>query len=137
MSVICSECHGTKVSCEAMINPNTKEFIHYTDESFNYGWCGSCNKGQVLLDPEGTTASIGKAFGEYKSTHGKEPLYALCQIIYCGDDDLLERQFKLSLDVGDDDDEIFYYCNGIEELKQLAEPSSSDFIIITFNSFLE
>lgn len=36
MSTICSRCHSTKVSCEAIVNPNTKEFIHYTDESFDY-----------------------------------------------------------------------------------------------------
>lgn len=42
MNVICTKCGGTKVSCEAMIDPNTKEFHNYTDESFQYGWCGKC-----------------------------------------------------------------------------------------------
>lgn len=37
MNVICTKCGGTKVSCEAMIDPNTKEFHNYTDESFQYG----------------------------------------------------------------------------------------------------
>lgn len=52
MSTICSKCHSTKVSCEAIVNPNTKEFIHYTDESFDYGWCDDCDEGQVLVDTE-------------------------------------------------------------------------------------
>ena len=36
-NVICCKCGSTNVTCEAMINPNTKDFDHYTDESFQYG----------------------------------------------------------------------------------------------------
>ena len=27
------------MSGEAMVNPNTKGFDHFTDEAFYYGWC--------------------------------------------------------------------------------------------------
>lgn len=35
-----------------MIDPNTKEFHNYTDESFQYGWCGKCGHGTVLTDTD-------------------------------------------------------------------------------------
>ncbi len=39
MKVICTQCGGMNVACEAMINPNDKKFRNYTDEAFLYGWC--------------------------------------------------------------------------------------------------
>ncbi|EOA56078.1 hypothetical protein HMPREF1214_03306 [Bacteroides sp. HPS0048] len=139
MSTICSKCHSTKVSCEAIVNPNTKEFIHYTDESFDYGWCDDCDEGQVLVDTEEIKANIDKAFNEYLSDFDKEPSFALCHIRHKGDDDgpFYDMLFKLSVDIGADDDEVFFYCNGVKELKSLTEPSANDFIIIEFSSFLK
>lgn len=34
MGYICTRCGGTKVACEAIVNPNTREIIDYFDESF-------------------------------------------------------------------------------------------------------
>jgi hypothetical protein len=139
MSIICSKCHNTKVSCEAIVNPNTKEFIHYTDESFDYGWCDDCGEGQVLVDTEEIKANIDKAFNQYLSDFCKEPSFALCHIRYKGDDDgpFYDMLFKLSVDVGAEDDEVFFYCNDVKDLKSLTEPSANDFIIIEFCSFLK
>lgn len=50
MNIICSKCGGTDILCEAMIDPNTKKFSHYTDESFLYGWCNDCWKGTILTE---------------------------------------------------------------------------------------
>jgi hypothetical protein len=135
MSVICSRRHSTKISCEVMVNPNTKEFIHFTDDAFDYGWRDNCGNGQALVDTEETTTSIDKAFHEYKTTYGKEPLYAVCGVRFKNDDSSTDMLFKLSIDVGDDDDEIFFYCNNIKDLKLLAEPSSEDFLITGFDYF--
>lgn len=136
MSIICSKCHGTKVACEAMVNPNTKSFIHYTDDSFEYGWCDNCGNGQILVDTRETATRIGRAFDEYKSTYGKEPLYAICQVGFKNDEEPShDMVFKLSVDIGEDDDEIFFYCNSIKELEELAAPSSEDFLITGFNYF--
>ena len=134
MSVICNKCHSTKVSCEAIINPNTKEFIRYTDESLDYGWCEDCNEGQFLVDTEDVKANIDKAFNKYKSNFGKEPLFALCHIMRKNDDaPLYDMLFKLSTDINKDDGDVFFYCNGINGLKSLVEPSSNDFIITEFS----
>jgi hypothetical protein len=138
MSVICNKCHSTKVSCEAIINPNTKEFINYTDDSLDYGWCNDCNEGQYLVDTEEVKTNIDKAFNEYKSNFGKEPSYALCHIMHKGGDaPFYDMLFKLSMDIDKDDEGVFFYCNGLNGLKSLVEPSSNDFIITEFNELIK
>ena len=43
---------------------------------------------------------------------------------------------KLSLSINDDDnDNVFYYCNGIESLKSLVEYGVGEFIVIDCWSF--
>jgi hypothetical protein len=43
---------------------------------------------------------------------------------------------KLSLSINDDDnDNVFYYCNGIESFKQLAEYGMGEFIVTFCWSF--
>ena len=42
MGYICTRCGGTKVVCEAIVNPNTRERIDYFDESFEHAICGDC-----------------------------------------------------------------------------------------------
>jgi hypothetical protein len=109
MSSICSKYHGTKASSEAMINPDTKE----------------------------TITGIDKALDKYKLTYGKEPLYAVCRVIFMDDyEPPHSMSFKLSMDVDKEDNEVFYYLPGVEELKPLAESSSNDFLITGFDYFI-
>lgn len=49
---MCSRCGSANVRCEAMVNPNTKGFDHFTDEAFYYGWCENCGLGVALTDKE-------------------------------------------------------------------------------------
>ena len=136
MSVICCKCGSTEVSCEAIINPNTKELINYTDESFEYGWCDKCNDDKPLTDTEEVKKEIDAKLIDFESTFGKKPLYASCQVAFVGTDDpFQDLLFKLSSDVGNDDDEVFFYCNGIEELKSLTELTTNDFIITEIYKF--
>lgn len=65
MSVICSKCGCADVLCEAMINPNTKVFENYTDESFLYGWCNVCQTGRTLTDVEDVKAIIDNNFSKF------------------------------------------------------------------------
>lgn len=65
MSIRCCKCGGTKVTCEALINPNTKEFDHYTDESFLYGWCDDCKEGTVLTDVDEVKRTIDTQYREF------------------------------------------------------------------------
>ena len=46
------------------------------------------------------------------------------------------KTIKLSLSINDDDnDDVFYYCNGIESFKQLAEYGMGEFIVTFCWSF--
>lgn len=76
-----------------------------------------------------------KGFVVYRKG-GKEPEYVECQIAWkeTGDDERVT--IKLSLSINDDDnDNVFYYCNGIESFKQLAEYGMGEFIVTFCWSF--
>lgn len=82
MNVICTKCGGTKVSCEAMIDPNTKEFHNYTDDSFQYGWCGKCGHGTVLTDTDEVKEDIDRIYQRYVEEKKEEPEYAVCVVVW-------------------------------------------------------
>ncbi len=132
MKVICTKCGGMQVACEAMINPNVKSFRNYTDEAFIYGWCDDCGYGVVLSDVDEVKKDIDKLHDEYYAEHGTEPTYARCEIVWKDESFVAPYPvtIKLSTDVDDaTDDKIFFYCNGIEELKSLAEFDGEDFVL--------
>lgn len=70
-----------------------------------------------------------KGFIVYKKG-GKEPEYVECQIVWKETGNEQRETIKLSLSINDDDnDDVFYYCNGIESFKQLAEYGMREFIV--------
>ena len=79
-NVICCKCGSTNVTCEAMINPNTKDFDHYTDDSFQYGWCDNCKTGVVISDTSEVKKGISQKYKEFTETYNTEPQLALCRI---------------------------------------------------------
>ena len=137
MSIICCECGSTNVLCEAIINPNTKDIVDYTDESFN-DRCMDCGEWQVLTDIDKVKSDIDNALNDFISVHKTEPLYATCRVYLTGSDCPVEIAIiKLSANTGDAEKQVFFYCNDIEGLKSLAEFSKNGFIIIEFIGFNE
>lgn len=134
MSVICSKCGCADVLCEAMINPNTKVFENYTDESFLYGWCNVCQTGRTLTDVEDVKAIIDNNFSKFCEKNGCEPGYVICTIVWKDDNGCEEVKIKMSSDSRDDDD-FFFYCDSLTELKALCDCGGEDFIIIGFTDF--
>lgn len=70
----------------------------------------------------------------------KQPiLYACVEIVWkdCGEPS--DVTIKLSTDIKEDEDgEIFFYCNGIDELLKLTDPNNGeDFVITGFEAFYE
>ena len=136
MSVICTKCGGTNVSCEAMINPNTKEFNNYTDESFSYGWCDDCGIGAVLTDIEETQSEINTKFSEFVNENHKEPEIANCRIAWKDGEEGYDVKIQLSADSNpDEDDDIFFYCDSLNGLKSLTAFGVEDFIVTECYSF--
>lgn len=128
MSTICTKCGGTDVSCEAMINPNNKEFKHYTDESFLYGWCENCKTGVILTDTAEIQAEIQQKFDAFVKENGEGPHYVNCHIVWKDTNDNYDVKIQLSNDTGEDDD-IFFYCSSLNGLKSLATFGGEDFIV--------
>lgn len=136
MKVVCTKCGSTNVSCEAIINPNTKEFKNYTDESFLYGWCDDCKTGVVITDTEEIQNEIYTKFSEFVNENHKEPEIANCRIAWKDGEEGYDVKIQLSVDSNpDEDDDIFFYCNGLNDLKSLATFGGEDFIVIECYSF--
>lgn len=65
-NIVCSRCGSANVRCEAMVNPNTKGFDHFTDEAFYYGWCENCGLGGALTDKEEIRNEILEKYHRFK-----------------------------------------------------------------------
>lgn len=119
--------------CEAMINPNTKKFDHYTDESFLYGWCNDCHTGTVLTDVDEVKNDMKARYRVFKESYGVEPLYANCRIVW--KDDGKQNDVKIMLSAGLDGDDTFFNCSSPNGLLSLAECGMEDFIITRCHGF--
>ena len=136
MSIICTKCGGTDVACEAMINPNNREFENYTDEAFIYGWCNKCNTGIILTDEREIKAEIEQKFNDFVKENVKEPAYAVCEIVWKDTNCQENVKIQLSSDSSlDEDDDIFFYCDSLNDLKALCEFGGEDFIVTEINRF--
>lgn len=135
MSILCCKCGGTKVTCEAMINPNTNKFEHYTDESFLYGWCDDCKEGTVLTDVDEIKRTIDTQYREFVETNDTEPHYVNCRIVWKDDRKYCDTRIMLSADSGADEEDIFFYCNSLNDLLSLVEQGKEDFIVTECYSF--
>lgn len=73
---------------------------------------------------------IGGLYLKFYSGQGREPHYADCTIRWNDTLETVEVRIALSMDSNTKmDDEIFYYCNGVDDLKSLADKSMEDFTI--------
>lgn len=78
-------------------------------------------------------SKINKARSDYENQHKQEPRYLNCQITYKDDGSQLDVFIKLSKDVvEEDDDKIFFYFNGFDDIKYFVIPGAEDFIITDF-----
>lgn len=135
MSIICSKCGGTNILCEAMIEPNTKKFSHYTDESFLYGWCNNCQEGTILTDVEEVKNYMTTEYKIFIESYGTKPQYANCQILRKDTQKTCDVRIMLSIDATSEDDETFYSCSSLNELLSLAEHGIKSFIVIECYGF--
>lgn len=128
MAVICTKCGSTNVLCEALVNPNTEKVVSYHDGAFMYGFCENCKDESVIVDTNGVKCDMEISYLKFCKVEKKEPDYAECQIVWKEDGKDERVRIKLSQNVDEaTDDTIFFYCNGLEELKSLAEFGGEDF----------
>lgn len=73
MGYICTRCGGTNVTCEAIVNPNTREIIDYFDGSFVHAICRDCENEVIISNVEEVKHEIDLRFHEFLERTGKEP----------------------------------------------------------------
>lgn len=77
-----------------------------------------------------------KRYAEFIKEYGKEPTYAKCDVSF-DDGSMMYVTIKLSCDYNEDEDDyVFFYCNGLNDFLSLYdEDSGQDFHISGIVSF--
>lgn len=132
--VICSHCGSTNVLCEAMINPNNKSFNHYTDESFECGCCKECDKNTPLIS---VTENL-KKIDELIKCNEDGCNAVSCTIVFKDSSKVEDVIIKLDTFVNEaTDNEVFFYCNSVDEFKSLCDFSGEDFVVFDVYNLIE
>lgn len=80
--------------------------------------------------PDEVKKEISDLYLKFYSEQGREPDYADCIIRWSDTLETVEMTIALSMDSNTEkDDEIFFYCNSLEDLKSLADKGMEDFTI--------
>jgi len=80
--------------------------------------------------PDEVKKEIGARYLKFYTEQGREPHYADCIIRWSDTLETVEVRIALSVDsYAEKDDEIFFYCNSLEDLKSLADKGMEDFTI--------
>ena len=92
---------------------------------------------KLKLNPTALRSELCSKFTKFIQQQGNEPNYANCQVIFNDSQEKCEVTIKLSCDATpDEDDNIFYYCNGINDLCTLTvNNNGEDFRIIDIFGF--
>ncbi len=80
--------------------------------------------------PDAVKKEISRQCLKFFSERAIEPHYADCLIRWKNNYDTVEARIAIGMDSDTEkDDDIFFYCDKLEDLKSLAENSSEDFYI--------
>lgn len=138
MSVICSICGGTHITCAAIVDPNTKQFINFGYEAWLDGQCDNCGN-VTLTDPKQVQDEIDCQHRIFKSRHPTEPRFAVVEYINTSNYEE-SRKGYIKLKGGKtsaNSSRIIASCNSIEELNAMTVPSENrEFTIIGCSGFL-
>lgn len=86
--------------------------------------------------PDAVRKEISRQCLKFFTERGIEPHYADCLIRYKDNYDTVEVRIAIGMDSDTEkDDDIFFYCDTLEDMKSLAEIGSEDFYIADCYSF--
>ena len=74
---------------------------------------------------------IQDMFEKFSCKKGDSPVYADCIIRFLDDNSEAEESFKMDCGSEEDDDDVFYFCNGLADLQSMTEEGSCNDFIIT------
>lgn len=78
---------------------------------------------------------IDELFAEYVADNQREPLHAMCSIKYLDDDSTLDC--TIALTSGCDEDNTFYHCDSLADLKALTKEGCEDFVLVECEEFID
>lgn len=136
MSVVCSICGGTHITCAAIVDPNTRQFIDFGYEAWLDGQCDNCGN-VILTDPEKVQDEIDCQYRLYKSKHPAEPRFVLVEYVDTSNYEGSQKGYvKLGNKTSGDSSRIIAFCNSIEEFNAMTVPSETrEFTIIGCSGF--
>lgn len=80
--------------------------------------------------PDKVRQEIGGLYLKFYSAQGREPHYADCIIRWRDTLETEEVRIALAMDSDTEkDDEIFFYCDSLDDLKSLADKGKEDFTV--------
>lgn len=135
MPVICTKCGSTNVTCEAIINPNTKEVQDFVEDAFSDGYCQDCGAGVILTNPAEVLKEIEQKHKEFTDCNHRKPKLVGCHIAWKDDNNNYDVKIQLSKDLHPQkEDDIFYYCS-LADFKSFTQANKEDFIVTRCHYF--
>jgi hypothetical protein len=89
------------------------------------------------MDKAKLAQKIRETYNEFVTNEGVEPDYLECEICFCdtNEDETFESKIALTCDSTEFDEEIFFFCNSIEDAISFVDDGVEDFRIVDFYSF--
>lgn len=81
-------------------------------------------------------AKIHEEYEDYESTVGVSPKYVSCLIKFDNEENGQDVIIKLTSDTDEKDDDIFFYCDGLDDLVRLCYVDTEDFDLIEIYEFM-
>ena len=74
--------------------------------------------------------SIKEKYDEFVRNNGHEPAFCCCYVRFNDSYNIESETIKMSSDVSDDDELIFFYCDGLNDLLSLTKEGYEDFLVL-------
>lgn len=117
-------------------NSDEIHFMFSPDINVNYMEPDDFGKDSEIEDRYKLIAKIHEEHEEYESTVGVSPKYVRCRIKFDNEENGQDIIIKLTSDTDEKDDEIFFYCNGLDDLVRLCYVDTEDFDLIEIYEFM-
>ena len=117
-------------------NSDEIHFIFSPDIDVNYMKPDDFGKDSEMEDRYKLIAKIHEEYEDYESTVGVSPKYVSCLIKFDNEDNGQDVIIKLTSDTDEKDDEIFFYCDGLDDLVRLCKDDKEDFDLIEIYEFM-
>lgn len=117
-------------------NSDEIHFMFSPGIDVNYMEPDDFGKDSEMEDRYKLIAKIHEEYEDYWSTVGVSPKYVSCLIKFDNEENGQDVIIKLTSDTDEKDDEIFFYCDGLDDLVRLCYVDTEDFDLIEIYEFM-